>query len=42
MGPPLIDITSREEIYRVLDLDRLRLYRDSKKTPRKRTDGVRG
>lgn len=30
MGPPLIDITSRDEIYRTLDLDRLRLYRDSK------------
>jgi hypothetical protein len=30
MGPPLIDITSRDEIYRVLDLDRLRLYRDLK------------
>ena len=28
MGAPLIDITSRDEIYRVLDLDRLRLYRD--------------
>jgi hypothetical protein len=35
MGPPLIDITSRDEIYRVLDLDRLRLYRDSKQ-PRKK------
>lgn len=31
MGPPLIDITSRDEIYRVLDLDRLRLYRGIKK-----------
>lgn len=27
-GPPLIDITSHDEIYRALDLDRLRLYRD--------------
>jgi hypothetical protein len=36
MGPPLIDISSREEIYRVLDLDRLRLYRrDSKKSEKK-------
>jgi len=31
MGPPLIDVTSRDEIYRVLDLDRLRLYRHIKK-----------
>ena len=30
MGPPLIDVTRRDEIYRVLDLDRLRLYRDIK------------
>lgn len=35
-GAPLIDITSREEIYRVLDLDRLHLYRgDSKETEKK-------
>jgi len=34
-GPPLIDITSRDEIYRVLDLDRLRLYRDLKKSEKK-------
>jgi hypothetical protein len=35
-GPPLIDITSREEIYRVLDLDRLHLYRrDSKESEKK-------
>lgn len=34
-GPPLIDITSRDEIYRVLDLDRLSLYRDSKQRPKK-------
>jgi hypothetical protein len=34
-GPPLIDITSRDEIYRVLDLDRLRLYRNSKKSVKK-------
>lgn len=31
-GPPLIDITSRDEIYRVLDLDRLHLYRDLKES----------
>jgi hypothetical protein len=35
MGPPLIDITSRDEIYRVLDLDRLRLYRDLKDPEKK-------
>jgi hypothetical protein len=35
MGPPLIDVTSREEIYRVLDLDRLRLYRNSPKPAKK-------
>ena len=35
MGPPLIDITSRDEIYRVLDLDRLRLYRDTKDPEKK-------
>ena len=35
MGPPLIDITSRDEIYRVLDLDRLRLYRSLTKTQEK-------
>jgi len=35
MGPPLIDITSRDEIYRVLDLDRLRLYRDPKESEKK-------
>jgi hypothetical protein len=34
-GPPLIDITSRDEIYRVLDLDRLRLYRDLKQPQKK-------
>jgi hypothetical protein len=34
-GPPLIDITSRDEIYRVLDLDRLGLYRDWKKSKKK-------
>jgi hypothetical protein len=31
-GPPLIDITSRDEIYRLLDLDRLRLYRNLKES----------
>ena len=36
MGPPLIDITSRDEIYRVLDLDRLRLYRDHKPSQKKK------
>ena len=35
MGPPLIDITSRDEIYRVLDLDRLRLYRNPKGSEKK-------
>jgi hypothetical protein len=35
-GPPLIDLTSRDEIYRVLDLDRLRLYRDSKESEKKK------
>jgi len=35
MGPPLIDITSRDEIYRGLDLDRLRLYRDLKGSEKK-------
>jgi hypothetical protein len=35
MGPPLIDVTSRDEIYRVLDLDRLRLYRDLKDPTKK-------
>ena len=35
MGPPLIDITSRDEVYRVLDLDRLRLYRNSKPAAKK-------
>jgi len=35
MGPPLIDVASREEIYRVLDLDRLRLYRNSSKRAKK-------
>jgi hypothetical protein len=34
-GPPLIDLTSRDEIYRVLDLDRLRLYRELKKSGKK-------
>lgn len=34
-GPPLIDVTSRDEIYRVLDLDRLRLYRSAKKSKKK-------
>lgn len=36
-GPPLIDIASRDEIYRVLDLDRLRLYGDSSR-PQKKKD----
>jgi hypothetical protein len=35
MGPPLIDISNRDEIYRVLDLDRLRLYRKSQDTKKK-------
>jgi len=35
MGPPLIDITSRDEIYRILDLDRLRLYRGLKGSGKK-------
>jgi hypothetical protein len=35
-GPPLIDITSREEIYRVLDLDRLHLYRRDPKESEKK------
>jgi hypothetical protein len=34
-GPPLIDLTSRGEIYRVLDLDRLSLYRDLKASEKK-------
>jgi len=34
-GPPLIDITSRDEIYRVLDLDRPRLYRDLRASEKK-------
>jgi len=34
-GPPLIDLTSRDEIYRALDLDRLRLYPDLKKFEKK-------
>jgi hypothetical protein len=34
-GPPLIDIASRDEIYRALDLDRLRLYGDLKQAKKK-------
>ena len=34
-GPPLIDVTRREEIYRVLDLGRLRLYRGMKRSKNK-------
>jgi hypothetical protein len=35
MGPPRMDISSRDEIYRVLDLDRLLLYRNVKPSQKK-------